>query len=171
MAHRDRGADLLRGGALTLLRAGSNRKSEPPEEVEVQAGDVIVPELLHSPPHATRVAEASDAGAPLNRHLCLLRPDPARLDSWFLAGFLGADQNRQAAATGSSIVRVDIRRLRVPLLPLAEQRRYGEAFRRLAALRAAAETTGQLANEIARTLAAGLTTGALLPPDDNEHAS
>jgi len=99
VAHRDRGADLLRGGALTLLRAGSNRKSEPPEEVEVQAGDVIVPELLHSPPHATRVAEASDAGAPLNRHLCLLRPDPARLDSWFLAGFLGADQNRQAAAT------------------------------------------------------------------------
>jgi len=165
-------ADLLRGGALTLLRPGAGRRGvTPPEEVEVQPGDVIVPELLHSAAHATRVAEAGDAGAPLGRHLCLLRPDPARLDSWFLAGFLAAEENRQAAATGSSIVRVDIRRLRIPLLPLADQRRYGLAFQRLAALRATAGAAGRLADETARTLAAGLTAGALLPPDDGEGSS
>ncbi|WBB82089.1 hypothetical protein O7606_12395 [Micromonospora sp. WMMD882] len=53
----------------------------------------------------------------------------------------------------------------MPLLPPAEQQRYGRAFRQLTALRAAADLTARLADETTRTLAAGLTGGALLPPD------
>ncbi|GLY24450.1 N-6 DNA methylase [Micromonospora sp. NBRC 101691] len=153
-------ADLLRGEALTLLRA--------PVEVTVEKGDVILPEMLHSGVGTARVADARDVGSLLGRHLYLLRPDPARLDPWFLAGFLAAEDNLHAAASGSTVVRVDPRRLRVPLLPLAEQQRYGQAFRRLTALRAAADIANRLADETARTLAAGLTGGALLPPDSSE---
>jgi hypothetical protein len=166
-------ADLLRGGALTLLRAGTPSRggTGQPKDIDIQPGDVILPELLRSPAHPARVADTTDAGTPLGANLYLLRPDPKRLDPWFLAGFLAAEENRQAAATGSSIVRVDARRLRVPLLPLAEQRRYGRAFRHLAALRSAAEVAGRLADETAYTLAAGLTAGALLPPDDDPGSS
>ena len=134
----------------------------------IRAGDVLLPELLRGGGArvcAARVADDRDAGTPLGRQTILLRPDQSRLDPWFLAGFLGAAENVTAAATGSSVVRLDPRRLRVPLLPLAEQRRYGQAFRRLYELRAAAEQAGRLAEEAARTLGAGLTGGALLPPD------
>lgn len=112
----------------------------------------------------TRVAEDQDAGSLLGPHLHLLRPDPARLDPWFLAGFLGADDNIAVASTGSTIVHVNPGRLRVPLLPLAEQQRYGEAFRRVHELRTAARRTADVAAETATALAAGLTSGGLVPP-------
>ena len=189
-------ADLLRGEALTLLRASTAVRSsasgqdaklpptltardvvsrrpasgvadeEPSDaDVTIRAGDVILPEMLHEGAGTARVADAGDAGHRLGRHLYLLRPDPARLDPWFLAGFLAAEDNLSAASTGTTVVRVDPRRLRIPLLPLAEQQRYGTAFRRLHALRVAADITGRLVDETARTLAAGLTGGALLPPE------
>jgi hypothetical protein len=200
--------DLLRGGALTLLRApaiGRNptlgdgdqeaadmsgprtltvrdiAANRPPTgavdetlsggEVEIRQGDVILPELLHGGARAARVADARDAGHLLGRNLYLLRPDPERLDPWFLAGFLSAEENVNAAATGTSVVRLDARRLRVPLLPLPEQQRYGRAFRQLNAQRVAADIAGRLAEETARTLGAGLTGGALLPPVANPPAS
>ena len=56
-------------------------------------------------------------------------------------------------------------RLRVPLLPLEEQRRYGEAFRRVYELRAAVRRTADLAADTAAALTTGLTAGVLLPPD------
>ncbi|MGA3565425.1 N-6 DNA methylase [Melissospora conviva] len=195
-------ADLLRGGALTLLRSRPVRGSlgqhtpEPSdeiagepvltardvatrrtasgvaddtysgEEVRIETGDVILSEML-SPNHSgvARVATESDAGKLLGRMLFLLRPDPARLDPWFLAGFLSADENVNAASVGTSIVRIDARRLRIPLLPLAEQQRYGRAFRELYALRSAADVAQRLAEETATALAAGLTSGALLPSE------
>ena len=57
--------------------------------------------------------------------------------------------------------------MRVPLLPLEEQRRYGRAFRRLHELRSAARQAGEAAEEAAELLAEGLTSGALLPPGDD----
>ncbi|MEO3818660.1 N-6 DNA methylase [Plantactinospora sp. B24E8] len=172
-------ADLLRGNALTLLRAPATTRglddAATDPELTVQAGDVLLPELLRGGMSSGAGAGASawvaddrDAGTPLGRHLILLRPDPERLDPWFLAGFLGADENVRSAATGSTIVRLDPRRLRVPLLPLVEQRRYGRAFQHLHDLRAAAELAGRLADESARTLGAGLTGGALLPPEPRD---
>jgi SAM-dependent methyltransferase len=190
-------ADLLRGEALTLLRApavirgaspdgldttaprtltardvlsrrpasGSAAEEPSDEDVTIAQGDVILPELLHEGVGTARVADAADAGHLLGRNLYLLRPDPARLDPWFLAGFLSAEDNLSAASTGTSVVRVDPRRLRIPLLPLADQQRYGRAFRQLNAVRVAADIANRLADETTRTLAAGLTGGALLPPD------
>lgn len=173
-------ADLLRGNALTLLRAPTTGRgtgagdSRPGPEIEVRAGDVLLHELLRDGTAGDRTAwvvEPDGAGQPLGRHLILLRPDPDRLDPWFLAGFLGAEENVNAAATGSTVIRLDPRRLRVPLLPLTEQRRYGQAFRRLHLLRAAADHAARLADETARTLGAGLTGGALLPPEPAHDAS
>ncbi|MFD7320692.1 N-6 DNA methylase [Streptomyces sp. NPDC059875] len=133
----------------------------------VVAGDVLVRAVAGSGDAAamTRVADDRDAGALLGQHIHLLRPDPARLDPWFLAGFLGAEDNIASASTGSSLVHVTPGRLRVPLLPLEEQRRYGEAFRRVHELRVAVRRTADLAADTAATLTTGLTAGVLLPPD------
>ncbi|MFF3089233.1 N-6 DNA methylase [Streptomyces nojiriensis] len=132
----------------------------------VAAGDVLVRAVAGGGDAAamTRVADDRDAGALLGQHIHLLRPDPARLDPWFLAGFLGAEDNIASASTGSSLVHVTPGRLRVPLLPLEEQRRYGEAFRRVHKLRAAVRRTADLAADTAATLTTGLTAGVLLPP-------
>ncbi|MFI6935505.1 N-6 DNA methylase [Streptomyces sp. NPDC050287] len=133
----------------------------------VAAGDVLVRAVAGGGDGAamTRVADERDAGALLGPHIHLLRPDPARLDPWFLAGFLGAEDNIASASTGSTLVHVTPGRLRVPLLPLEEQRRYGEAFRRVYELRAAVRRTADLAADTAATLTTGLTAGVLLPPD------
>ncbi|MFC4562851.1 N-6 DNA methylase [Nocardiopsis mangrovi] len=204
-------ADLLRGGALTLLhashpgrrtRSGESRRTEhvrphpAPESAQrlvlltandvlegrlasgtktyfspdglppmIKKADVLLPEVLRGgAPLVARVAQPEEASCYLGPELLLFRPDQRRLDPWFLAGFLAEEQNINAAVTGTSIVRVEPRRLRVPLLPLAEQRRYGEAFRRLYDLHAAARRTAHAAEESTRILKAGLTGGALLPP-------
>ncbi|MFE9603516.1 N-6 DNA methylase [Streptomyces hokutonensis] len=196
-------ADLLRGGALSLLRTAPagrrTRSGEPLPQPEtdlggrptltatdvvqnrpasgttadlptdaplplIQGSDVLLTETLrvgHSV--VARVVEPDETGCFLGPHLLLFRPDQRRLDPWFLAGFLAAEQNVNAAATGTSIVRVDPRRLRVPLLPLAEQQRYGAAFRRLHELRTAAHRADQAAEDVTRLLSTGLTGGALLP--------
>ncbi|WP_079140725.1 N-6 DNA methylase [Streptomyces sp. LUP47B] len=195
-------ADLLRGGALSLLRtapAGRRTRSgellpQPEPELGgrptltatdvvkhrpasgtedlptgaalplIQGSDVLLTETLrvgHSP--VARVVEPGETGCFLGPHLLLFRPDQRRLDPWFLAGFLAAEQNVNAAATGTSIIRVDPRRLRIPLLPLAEQQRYGAAFRHLHELRTAARRADQAAEDVTRLLSIGLTGGALLP--------
>ncbi|RLL70627.1 SAM-dependent methyltransferase [Streptomyces sp. Z26] len=141
--------------------------------VEIQRGDVLLPEMLHVQGASSgfRVAGDQDAGSLLGPNLWLFRPDPTRLDPWFLAGFLAAEENVHSVATGSTIMRVDARRLRVPLLPPAEQRAYGEAFRHLHALRAAATEAARLATDTARDIASGLTGGVLLPPIVNDGSS
>ncbi|MFE9172782.1 N-6 DNA methylase [Streptomyces kebangsaanensis] len=196
-------ADLLRGGALALLRtapagrrtrSGQPRPQPDPElggrsaltaadvtknrpasgtEADlptgvalpvIQESDVLLTEVLRVGNTAVaRVAEPGEAGCFLGPHLLLFRPDRRRLDPWFLAGFLAAEQNVNAAATGTSVIRVDPRRLRVPLLPLAEQQRYGAAFRRLHELRTAARRADEAAEDVTRLLSTGLTGGALLP--------
>lgn len=129
--------------------------------VELLAGDVVVPTLALAGSATTVIPEAS--GALLGPNLCALRVNPAVLDPWFLAGFLADTGNVRRASSGSSVVRVDTKRLQVPLLPLADQQRYGRAFRDLAMfnnqLRRAADDGGQYS----RTLAQALTTGALQP--------
>ncbi|MEU1745809.1 N-6 DNA methylase [Micromonospora arida] len=161
-------ADLLRGGALTLLRAvPAGRAATVDSDVEISAGDVILPELF-ARPYRARVAAAADDGRPLGRQHLLLRPDPQRLDAWFLAGFLSAEENVNAAATGSTIVRVDVRRLQVPVMTLPDQQRYGRAFRQVQELRDTADTVSRLAEEAADALGIGLTGGALLPPDEEQ---
>jgi SAM-dependent methyltransferase len=129
----------------------------------IAAGDVLVRAMPGGPGPMARVAGEEERGALLGLHIHLFRPDPARLDAWFLAGFLSAEENIAGASTGSTVRTVNPGRLRVPLLPLQEQRQYGEAFRRVHALRAEAQRATRLAEETARLLAGGLTGGQLLP--------
>ncbi|MFE3198504.1 N-6 DNA methylase [Embleya sp. NPDC059237] len=198
-------ADLLRGGALTLLQTPApgrrTRGSGPQPHLQtarrrrsavtaddvtrmqspsgtdldlpadattplIETGDVLLPEIIRGPgPIAVRVVGPAEAGCHLGPHVLLFRPDQRRLDPWFLAGFLAGEKNVNSAATGTSIVRVDPRRLRVPLLPLLEQRRYGAAFRHLHTVRLAARLAEETAEKAARVFNAGLTVGALLPSD------
>ncbi|KNE82707.1 N-6 DNA methylase [Streptomyces fradiae] len=129
----------------------------------IATGDVLVRAVAGGGGPMARVAGEEDAGALLGPHVHLFRPDPARLDAWFLAGFLGAEENIAGASTGSTVLAVNPGRLRVPLLPLEEQRRYGEAFRHVHELRAEARRADRLAEETARLLSGGLTGGQLLP--------
>jgi hypothetical protein len=89
----------------------------------------------------------------------VIRPNPAHLNSWFLAGFLlSPDTLRQATRN-----RVDVRQLEVPLLPLADQERYARAFRDMRCLES---VTGHLkgrAGSLTSNLTAGLTSGDFRP--------
>ncbi|KWX07291.1 hypothetical protein TR74_19290 [Carbonactinospora thermoautotrophica] len=109
----------------------------------------------------------TEGGALLGPHLYLLRPDPDALDPWFLAGFLRSQANARHTSTLSGSMRVDVRRARVPRLPLAEQRRYGEAFRRLADFEEALTRVAELGKDVAAAVADGLTDGTLRPPDSS----
>src|SRR5205823_8005872 len=66
----------------------------------------------------------------LGPYLTLYQVDQERPDPDFLAGALRAVDPRDQP--GSS--RMDFRRVRIPRLPLAEQRAYGRAFRELGRL-------------------------------------
>ncbi|MCX4981347.1 N-6 DNA methylase [Streptomyces sp. NBC_00572] len=135
----------------------------PPEEpVLLAAGDVVVPVLGGGA--MVRVVEASAEGAALGRNLQLLRPDPAALDPWFLAGFLRATANtRQASSYASTATRVDVRRLQLPRLPLSEQRRFGDRFRALAAFEDALRETSRLGDQLVQGLYDGLADGTVAP--------
>ncbi|MFE2012834.1 N-6 DNA methylase [Streptomyces sp. NPDC059491] len=135
----------------------------PPEDpVLLAAGDVVVPVLGGGA--AVRVVDSSAEGAALGRNLQLLRPDPAALDPWFLAGFLRATaNNRQASSYASTATRLDVRRLQLPRLPLAEQRRFGERFRALDAFEQALREASRLGDQLVQGLYDGLADGTVAP--------
>ncbi|MFP3992411.1 N-6 DNA methylase [Streptomyces sp. E11-3] len=181
--------ELARGGALTLRMgsaggharvrvltdhdvlagtapSGTLPKGDPDdpsdEPVLVEEGDVIVPVLGGGT--VARVVDAATAGAALGRNLCLLRPDPAALDPWFLAGFLrGTANNRQASSYASTATRLDVRRLQLPRIPLERQRAYGERFRTLAAFEEALRLAGRLGEQLIQGTYDGLTDGTIGP--------
>ncbi|MCP2342024.1 N-6 DNA methylase [Actinomadura rupiterrae] len=169
-AHERRSAmvnDLVRGGAITLHRVTGRDDSDG--GVTIQRGDVLLPE--HAAPNSSStypfppvlVAGEAEDGTELRPTMILFRPDPERLDPWFLAGFLSAEENVSNASIGTSLRRIDPKRLRVPLMPLEEQRRYGAMFRRIETVRKSADTAYRLATDVARQLRSSLTSGALQP--------
>ncbi|WP_438293458.1 N-6 DNA methylase [Streptomyces sp. HUAS TT7] len=144
--------------------APSGTLPEGPAEdpVLTRPGDVVVPVLGGGT--VARVVDEASAGAALGRNLQLLRPEPAALDPWFLAGFLrGTANNRQASSYATTASRLDVRRLHLPRLPLAEQRRYGERFRALAAFEDALRLAGRLGEQLVQGLHDGLTDGSVEP--------
>jgi hypothetical protein len=68
--------------------------------------------------------------------------------------------------TGSGVFRYDVRRARVPRIPLSEQRRYGAAFRRLAEFAALMRRAAELGDDVVRLAMDGLTSGVFAPPAD-----
>ncbi|MFD4478558.1 class I SAM-dependent DNA methyltransferase [Streptomyces sp. NPDC058471] len=156
--------DLLSGaapsGSADPLEASATDGSAEP--VLTEPGDIVIP--LTGGGTAARVIDEATAGAALGRGLTLLRPDPAALDPWFLAGFLrGTANHRQASSYASTAARLDVRRLRLPRLPLDGQRGYGERFRALAAFEDALRLAGRLGEQLVRGLHDGLTDGTLPP--------
>lgn len=176
--------ELARGGALMLRTGGNGGHARVPvltdhdvlfganpsgtlpeseeEAVLTEPGDVVVPVLGGG--SVARVIDATTGGAALGRNLVLLRPDPAALDPWFLAGFLrGTANNRQASSYASTATRLDVRRLQLPRLPLDEQRRYGERFRALDEFERALRHAGRLGEQLVRGMYDGLTDGTVAP--------
>lgn len=127
-----------------ILTGRDISRAAPPSEVgeviadevrnpAIREGDVLVPVVGRR--LTARVATASDVGAYLSPTVFLIRPDPATIDPWFLAGFLSSSEGGHRAARMSSTmgenIRFDLRRVRVPLLPVDAQRVYGAIFRDL----------------------------------------
>ncbi|MFD3625904.1 class I SAM-dependent DNA methyltransferase [Streptomyces sp. NPDC058698] len=123
-----------------------------------EAGDVIVVGVA-------RVFSAWVHDGPptvLGPQLHAVRVQPEQLDAWFLAGSLRAPANaRQAGTHTSSSSRVDVRRLQVRQVSLGEQRRYGEAFRELAAFERMVRHAGDLGAGLVRDLGNELAAGRL----------
>lgn len=124
-----------------LVRAVSPAEEAdvPDDEVlspRVREGDVLIPHVARQ--LIARVAQGQDVGAVLSSSVVLIRPDSAVLDPWYLAGVLSSsDSSRQAARMASTLgdtTRFDPRRVRIPVLPIEDQRTHGAAFRRLADL-------------------------------------
>ncbi|GII31102.1 HsdM family class I SAM-dependent methyltransferase [Planotetraspora mira] len=129
--------------------------------IATRAGDIVIAAAAHR--FAARVVEGD--GALLGPQLSLLRVDPERLDPYFLAGVLGSSANARTSTvqTTGTTGRVDIRRARMPRLPIEEQRRYGVAFRRMAEFESALRSSVALGEEMARLLADGTADGTLVP--------
>ncbi|WDT55615.1 N-6 DNA methylase [Streptomyces sp. G7(2002)] len=154
--------DVIGGGAPSGALPEAPASGPAEEPVLVHEGDVVVPVLGGGA--IARVVDEATAGAALGRNLTLLRPDPAALDPWFLAGFLrGTANTRQASSYASTATRLDVRRLQLPRLALAEQRRYGQRFRDLAAFEEALRLASRLGEQLVQGLHDGLTDGSVAP--------
>lgn len=154
--------DVVAGTAPSGILPVGRPESPVEEPVLTEPGDVVVPVLGGGA--IARVIGEAESGAALGRNLYLLRPDSAALDPWFLAGFLrGTANNRQASSYASTATRLDVRRLQVPRLPLADQRRYGERFRTLARFEEALRQASQLGEQLVQGLYDGLTDGTVRP--------
>lgn len=140
--------ELERAGALKVL----SRETTP------RAGDLLL-RTLGRPPVVATGTDADDAGVAQ-----VIELDEARLDAEFVARFLRADAHALPLAnTLGALSRDDLRRCRIPRLPLAEQRRYGEVFRRLHDLDAALAGLAAVGAGVIQQTFRGLTTGVLAP--------
>ncbi|MFC9085724.1 N-6 DNA methylase [Nocardiopsis dassonvillei] len=130
------GEDVARG-------AGASRTEEvdadPMRNPPIQEGDVLIPAVAPRP--AARVATGDDVGAFPGGGLYVVRTNPGAVDPWFLAGFVtSSGESRNITRLSSGMrgrLRIDPSRMRLPVLPVEEQRRYGELFRRVARFREA----------------------------------
>ncbi|MEU4551860.1 N-6 DNA methylase [Micromonospora violae] len=129
------------------------------QEIPLAVGDVVVPVIARQ--LIPRVVTA--AGAVLGRNLYLLRPNPAALDPWHLAGQLRTSANEKQASSLSSTMRFDIRRAQVRRLSLEEQRAHGDAFRRLDSFESAIRQAAELADALVKLMVDGLARGLLQP--------
>jgi hypothetical protein len=141
-------AELERVGALKIK----------PRDVTPRGGDVLLRTLGRAPTVATGTS-ADDTGVAQ-----VVEIDETRLDAHFVATFLRADVTALPVAnTLGAVSRDDLRRCRIPRMPVAEQRRYGDAFRRLLDLDVVLRTLADVSGKIIDRVIHGLTTGVLAP--------
>jgi predicted DNA-binding transcriptional regulator AlpA len=151
-------AELERAGALTI-----RARDDTP-----RAGDVLL-RTQGRPPVVATAEKDSDEDA-IGRFVevtgiaQVVEIDGSRLDPYFVALFLRSDVGALPVAnTLGAINRDDLRRCRIPRLPLAEQRRYGDAFRRLCELEQALAALSDLSAKVIGQTTYALTTGAVTP--------
>jgi hypothetical protein len=153
-------ADILSGGPPTGVSTGTVEDDDAPR---VCAGDLLIPVIGRE--IIVRVAASEQVGAGLGPGVQLLRIDPARFDPWFVAGVLSRTDNLRVAGRATSAstgtLRIDLRRLTIPVLTLPEQQDYGQAFRRLSEFRAGLEQAATTGAALAREISDGLTSGTL----------
>ncbi|MFS2291711.1 MAG: N-6 DNA methylase [Actinomadura sp.] len=131
----------------------SGTSAAGPGLVVLEPGDVV------AAGGAARVV--TEPGAALGPGLTLYRPDGARLDPGFLAGFLTFADGRGGAGSGPS--RTDPRRIRIPRLSLERQRAYGAAFQELARMTETLREMSALGETLVRLSFDGLLDGHLRP--------
>jgi len=144
--------ELARLGLLRYRRAGTATTEL------LRVGDVLIPAAVTAGSGATVVDKERD-GDPAGPSVHVIRPDPAHLNAWFLAGFL-LIPGTPPRATGN---RVDVRHLEAPLLPLADQERYALVFRDVRSLETVTGHLKDRAGSLAGSLTAGLTSGEFRP--------
>lgn len=138
-------------------------------ETTPSAGDLLVRTLGRPPVVATGTA-ADETGVAQ-----VVEINPDRLDPHFVAAFLRADAHALPVAnTLGALNRDDLRRCRIPRLSLAEQRRYGDAFRHLQQLQdtitALAETSSHVIDQTLHALTTGVLTPDFSVAQHTEHA-
>jgi type I restriction-modification system DNA methylase subunit len=141
-------AELERVGALSI----KSRDDTP------RLGDVLL-RTLGRPPVVATGTPADDKGVAQ-----VVEIDHSRLDPHFVAMFLRADAAALPVAnTLGAVSRENLRRCRIPRLPLADQSQYGAEFRRLLELETALRSLADLSGKVIEQAIHGLTTGALAP--------
>ena len=140
--------ELERSGALTIL----SREATP------RAGDLLFRTLGRDPVVATGTPD-DDRGVAQ-----VVEIDPARLDPHFVALFVRADAHSVPVAnTHGALSRDDLRRCRIPRLPLRDQQAYGVAYRQLADTKDVLLALATAAGRVLDQNIHGLVTGALDP--------
>ncbi|WP_369168922.1 N-6 DNA methylase [Streptomyces sp. R28] len=140
--------ELERTGALRIR----SRETTP------SAGALLVRTLGRPPVVATGTAEDGIGVAQI------VEINADRLDPHFVMAFLQADaQALPVANTLGALNREDLRRCRIPRLPLAEQRRYGDAFRYLQQLQDTLTALAKASSHVIDQTLHALTTGVLAP--------
>lgn len=143
-------AELERVGALTI-----RARDDTPRQ-----GDVLLRTHGRMPVVATGTAD--DTGVAQ-----VVEVDATRIDPHFVALFLRDDVAALPVAnTLGAINREDLRRCRIPRLPLAGQRKYGAAFQRLTELEQALAKLSDLSARVIGQTIQALTTGAVAPEYD-----
>ncbi|MER7169189.1 N-6 DNA methylase [Micromonospora sp. NPDC000207] len=154
------GMDILAGGPPT---GTVTRPAHDTPGPRVHAGDILVPVIGRTV--NARVATPDQVDAELGAGVQLLRVDTTRFDPWFVAGVISRTDNaRIAGRTASSVngvLRIDVRRLTIPVLPLEQQQAYGRAFRQLVEFRNALDRAAATGTVLARDIADALTLGAI----------
>jgi hypothetical protein len=96
-------------------------------------------------------------------------PEPVsvsdQLDTDYLQGFLRSASNTRRSTSASGTFRLDGKGARIPQMDIAEQRRFGAAFRALQEFEERARRVGELSREAASLARDGLSNGALEPPE------
>jgi hypothetical protein len=139
-------SELIKLGAVELLPAGTVLQ---PEDIEI----------LQTTTSPARMTPEERAGS---RSVgAIIRCERSQVDPYFLHGHLCSAANRHIIATGTHGNRVEIRRARIPRLPLDQQRTLGASLRSLIAFSVLCERAQGLGQELTGLAVDGLTSGQL----------